>query len=62
MKSRGSLTKSDLLRAALRKPLRETLPLIPLFFAVLFVWEAVVVHDRNTGGLLLFNACVAAAL
>ena len=62
MQKRGSLTKLDLFWAALRKPLRETLPLIPLFFAVLFVWEAVVVHDSNTGRLLLFSACFAAAL
>ena len=62
MQKRGSLTKFDLFRTALRKPLRETLLLIPLFFAVLFVWEAVVVHDRNTGRLLLFSACVATAL
>ncbi len=62
MQKRGSLTKFDLFRTALRRPLQETLPLIPLFFAVLFVWEAVVVHDRNTGRLLLFSACVATAL
>ena len=62
MKKRGSLTKFDLFRAAVRKPLRETLPLIPLFFAVLFVWEIVVMHDRNTGRLLLFSACFAVAL
>ena len=62
MKSRGSLTKSDLLRAALHKPLQETMPLIPLFSARLFVWEAVVMHYGNTGRLLLFSAWFAAAL
>jgi len=58
----GSLTKFDLFRTALRKPLRETLPLFPLFFAALFVWEAVVKHDGNIGRHLLFSACFAAAL
>ena len=62
MEKQGLLTKFDLFRAALHKLLRETLLLIPFFFAVLFIWEAVVMHDRNTGRLLLFSACVAAAL
>ena len=62
MEKHGSLTKSDLLRTAPHKPLRETLPLFPLFFAGLFVWEAVVMHERNTGRLLLSSACFAAAL
>lgn len=62
MEKRGCLTKFDLFRGAMCEPLRETLPLIPLFFAGLFVWEAVAMHDRNTGRLLLFNACFAVAL
>ena len=62
MGKRRSLTRSDLFRAAIRKPLQETLPLIPLFFAGLFVWEAVAMHDRNTGRLLLFSVCLAVAL
>ena len=62
MEKRGSLTKFNLFRAALRKPLRETLPLFPLFFAGLFVWEAVVMHGRNTGRILLLSACIAATL
>ena len=62
MGKRRSLTRSDLFRAAIRKPLQETLPLIPLFFTVLFVWDIVVMHDRNTGRLLLFSVCLAVAL
>ena len=62
MKRNTALTKYDLFRAAMREPLRETLPLIPFFFAGLFVWEAVVMHYGNTGRLLLFSAWFAAAL
>ena len=46
----------------MREPLRETLALIPFFFVGLFIWEIVVMHDRNTGRLLLFSACFPAAL
>ena len=62
MKRNTALTKYDLFRAAMREPLRETLPLIPFVFAGLFVWETVVMHDRNTDRLLLFSACFAVAL
>ena len=62
MKRNTALTKYDLFRAAMREPLRETLALIPFFFAGLFVWETVVMHDRNTGRLLLFSACSAVSL
>ena len=62
MKRNTTLTKYNLFHAAMREPLRETLPLIPFVFAGLFVWETVVMHDRNTGRLLLFSACFAVAL
>lgn len=62
MKRNTTLTKYNLFHAAMREPLRETLPLIPFVFAGLFVWETVVMHDRNTGRLLLFSACFAVSL
>ena len=58
MKKPHTLTKYDLFRAALRKPLRDALPLLAVMFVFFFLAELLLYHVAPK--LILSGACFAA--